>query len=266
MRTLLTLSLIGSLAATTPAAITFLEVAQWSYFTQTGNSAPTSADSHSFSARIFGNVNGEIGTSTVTIPDSTTRNLTSSAFVAQYFDAGFPTMADVSNEYGAGTYSLAISTGVHAGKSDTVNYEGPVTFSENPYFQDFLADAQAHVSQARTFEWSTTYGVTGEYTGRQNYFFLTNLTTNTTLVNTQGAGSSFGSYTLGANALTAGHNYRATLVYGALDQTASTAFAGAFRTGSTYSVVNAEFTAVPEPGTMAALGLGLAALRRRRAK
>ncbi len=263
---LISLGATLSLAISSQAALTFLEVAQWSQFTQTSDAAPAAAFDHGFSARIFSNVANEVGSATVTTPGAANHALTAATFVSTYADFGFADMASVSSQYGPGTYGFAMNSGPYAGATDFVNYAGPVSFSETPFVSNFTAATSAPVDSSRTFQWSTTYTGAGTFTTLQTYFTLTDLTTNTTVFNSQGQPGAFGSATIAANTLTDGHTYRYQLLYGALDQSVSTAgFAPARRTGSTYLQTFGTFEAVPEPGSMAALGLGLAVIARRRA-
>jgi len=261
---------IGSalaVGASASAALTFTEVAQWSQFSQTSGAVPSATSNNGFTARIFSNVSGQVGNATVTTPASAVHNLTAGALVSSYSHFGFASMAAVSAQYGSGVYGFNMLTGGFAGASDAVSYAGPVSFDETPYLTNYAAATSAPASAARTFEWSTSYSATGSYTAIQTYFTLTDLTSSSTIFNSQGNHTTFGSAAIAANALTAGHVYRFNLIFGALDQRASTGgFAPTTLTGSTYYQTTGTFTAVPEPMSIVVVGLGaLAAVRRRRA-
>jgi hypothetical protein len=247
------LLLAGPLAslhiAASQAALTYFEAARWRNFTQNSNAQPTVHNGFQFTGRVFSNSANEVQDGTVETPLSTVYNMTpAGAFITAYSHGGFPTEAALNAVYPMGPYTFTLTNGPRAGDSDTMVYNDPGWPNAVPYLTGSLySDLQgADVTKPITFNWSS-FESTGTSTGTETYFYLRNLTTNTTVFGEQGKPDTFRSKTLTANSLVAGDEYQFQLVFGVLEQAATTGdLAPAAWTGAKYFGTSGRFrTALP---------------------
>lgn len=258
-------------ASSARAALTFTEVARWQTFTQSSNAAPGSPNSFGFTARVFSNTANEVQNGTVKTPLATVYNMNpSGAFVTGYSNFSFASEAALDALFPTGSYEFTLTNGPRSGDSDTIDFNDPGWADVTPHLVGTnYADLQgADVTSAISFNWSA-WDTTGSYTGRQTYFTLIDVTGGGTQVvpQQQGHADTFLSKTLAANTLVAGRTYQYTLTFGALDQSEEAeGLAPARPTAAKYMTTSGRFTtAVPEPGTIAVLALGVVgAFRRRR--
>lgn len=266
-------AVLTAMAVAGPAAadLTFFEVAKWQTYTQNSNAQPTVTNSYGFTARVFSNSAGEVMNGTVETPLTTVYNTApNGAFVSGYSNFSFANEAAMDALFPTGDYTFTLTDGPRAGDSDTVTFNDPGWADTVPYLTGTTySDLQgADVNSAISFNW-TTYDTPGTYTTRQTYFYLYDITAGGgTVFAQQGNADTFTSKTFAAGSLIAGHTYQFQLLFGALDQSESAVgLAPARPTTAMYVNTTGRFTtAVPEPATMAALGLGLAAVLRRKRK
>lgn len=268
-RALLLAASAAVLPVAAPASITFHEAAIWDVYQQTSTAQPVAPVNAGFTGRIFTSSAGEVTTGTLTLPDTTTRAMTAGgSFVSSFEQFGFANRAAVQAVYGPGTYLFQPNAGVHSGEVDYVTYGDPGWADQVPYLTgSTYSQLQAmDVDQAFTFNWNT-FSAGGDHTSLQTYFSVFDLTAGLTVYSSQGDPASFTSKSFAAGTFINGHSYQYLIIFGALTQGTSTgSFSGSKSTASTYTDTMGYFQpqAVPEPGTMAVLAIGLGAVCRRR--
>ncbi len=234
---------------TAHADLTYFEVARWRNFTQNSNAQPTVHNAFQFTGRVFSNLANEVQNGTVETPLSTTHNMTpGGAFSTAYSHGGFPTETALNAVYPTGAYTFTLTNGPRAGDSDTMVFNDLGWPNAVPYLTGSLySDLQgADVTKPITFNWSG-FEPTGTSTGTQTFFHLRNLTTNTAVFGQTGDPDTFRSKTFAANSLVAGDEYQFQLVFGVLEQAATTGdLAPAVWTGAKFFSTTGRFrTALP---------------------
>lgn len=256
------LALGGSFAS---AAITFHEIAHWEVYDQTSAAQPVNPTRAFFTARVFSNVSNEVTTGTVTLPSGQVRNLSPQGNrIAGYSQGGFSNRAAVLAAFGPGTYTFGLNAGPYNGQTDTVNYEDPGWADTVPFMTNYAALAGHNPAQSLTLQWQP-FSATGDHTVLVTYLNVFDATTNSLLFGTSGNAQTFTALTLAPGTFQVNRTYRYELTFGSLTQPNVTGgFSPSRATATTYTMTAGQFATVPEPGTMAALGLGAFLVSRRR--
>ncbi|RYG20880.1 PEP-CTERM sorting domain-containing protein [bacterium] len=255
-------------AASASAEVTFYDVLKNVQYTQTSNAQPSTPVSWDFAARIFTNVDNDVTAGTVAFPGGS-RNLTPNGpRLTRYFQPGFASEAALNAAYPTGEYVFTATAGTLAGQTGSLMVPDAVRPNEVPYLTGTSYDElqSAVEGQPVTVTWDP-YTVPSPVTHELVFFQL--FKDNVLLHEVSGVNGSFTSYTIDGAELVAGSSYRYSLFFDPRFQVAKAGFNGTASSIVDFdSITSGTFSveAVPEPGSIAALGVGVAAILRRRKK
>ena len=268
------LTLVAALAAVAACAqVTSVSVNRLQNFTQTSDGA--AADAYFFADTFLNTTGlGSGATGTLTLPDgSTTSGLpeTPGSSTLRFIDV-YGTLGELQTAYPAGGYGIAVDAGDLAGTTGTYTLPEAVYADAQPFLTGDsytrLQGVGAGSAVSLTFTSATNLPSSGysfvaiidDASGAEVFLSYVN--------GSEVAG--FTGVTVPANTLMAARNYHFELGFVNSAQTTAS-FASPDDTTlyeNFYKVTRGNFStsAVPEPASLAALGLGAAALLRRRRK
>lgn len=256
--------LIGSSAS---AKVTFYDILKNAQYTQISAAQPQNAVSWDFIARIFTDVDNEVTAGTLSFPGNLRTLTPVGPRLVRYAQFGFPTEPDLENAYPATTYFFNATAGSLAGQSGSAPEFIPVRATEVPYLtgNSFADLGNATAGQSVTVTWNP-YTVPAPVTHQLVYFQL--FENGVLKRDVAGQNGAFTSYTIDGGDLVAGNSYRWSLFFDPRFQGNNGGFGGTASFVESFdSITSGTFSVrpVPEPASLAALGLGaLAVVRRRR--
>ncbi len=248
------------------ADVTFFDIFKTADFEQTSDSQPMNPVNWRFNSRIETDSDDQALSGTLTLPDQSIRAFTQSdPRTLSFGEEGFSNSTDLDIAFPDGPYLFSIDSGTLAGwtgeiREPAADYPDAVPYLTN---NGYSALQNADPNSSISVTWNG-FGHGGGGDSALVFFDIFDQTDGVYILDHFGDQSVYQGDTIGAGTLIAGHQYTYNLFYSVRFNNNYIAPDGGFGIAGFDFATSGDFTAVPEPATLAAFVLGAVGFARRR--